>query len=133
MSQRLSNSVTEIQARSMVQGDRALGVARGLRGQVRDRVGRPIEDPNRQDEVLRKRIDELVGMTFYGTLLKTMRDSALKAPYGHGGRGEEVFRGQLDLLLAERMGRAQRFDLNEAIYRSLTQGSKATSTGSRIS
>jgi Rod binding domain-containing protein len=73
-------------------------------------------------------VNELVGQTFYGTLLKTMRSSSLKASYGHGGRGEEVFQGQLDMLLAQRMGQAKQFKLNDAIYRSLMKGVTAKGT-----
>jgi hypothetical protein len=75
-----------------------------------------------RERLVRKRVNELVGQTFYGTLLRTMRSSPLKAPYGHGGRGEDAFQGQLDMLLAERMGQAKQFKLNDAIYRSLMKG-----------
>jgi Rod binding domain-containing protein len=56
---------------------------------------------------LRQATGQVVGQVFYGTLLKTMRESSLKGKYGHGGRGEEVFKGQLHGLLAERLGEAQ--------------------------
>jgi len=75
------------------------------------------------DPILRQRVDELVGQTFFGTLLRTMRSSCLKGPYGHGGRGEEVFGSQLDMLLAEQVGRSARSSLNEAIYRRLVKTS----------
>jgi hypothetical protein len=52
---------------------------------------------------------------FYGTLLKMQRESRLQGPYGHGGRGEEVFRGQLDQFLAEEAGRSRGFDISDAI------------------
>lgn len=58
-------------------------------------------------EELRQVSTEVLGSVFYGTLMKTMRESTLKGPYGHGGRGEEIFAAQLDGLLAERMGRSQ--------------------------
>lgn len=56
---------------------------------------------------LRQVSTEVLGSVFYGTLMKTMRESTLKGPYGHGGRGEEIFAAQLDGLLAERMGKSQ--------------------------
>jgi len=123
----LSNTVARIQGEAAVQGDQVLRAANRLGGEVRDRVGRVIEDAERRDEGLRRHVDELVGMTFYGTLLKTMRNSALKGPYGHG-RGEEVFRGQLDMLLAQRMGQARRFELNEAIFQRLSRRTEAAAT-----
>lgn len=64
---------------------------------------------------LRTAADELVGEVFYGTLLRQMRDSSLKGKYGHGGRGEEIFQGQLDSVLASRAGRAGGSQLADAI------------------
>jgi hypothetical protein len=70
-----------------------------------------------QQAALRKQVDEFVGITFYGTMMKAMRNSTIKGKYGHGGRGEEVFQSQLDFELASRMGRSQHNSLNEAVYR----------------
>jgi Rod binding domain-containing protein len=66
---------------------------------------------------LRQATDKLVGSLFYGTLLRQMRSSVLKGPYGHGGRGEEVFAGQLDQLFAERMGESRTTNLTDAVVR----------------
>ena len=68
---------------------------------------------------LRETTGRVIGSVFFGTLLKTMRESKLQGPYGHGGRGEQVFAAQLHGLLAERMGRGMRNGLGETIYRSL--------------
>ncbi|MBI4716766.1 MAG: hypothetical protein HY763_03100 [Planctomycetes bacterium] len=68
---------------------------------------------------LRQAAGQVVGSVFYGTLLKTMRESGLKGTVGHGGRGEEVFAGQLHGLLAERLGTAGGRGVGEAIYRHL--------------
>lgn len=70
---------------------------------------------------LRETSGKVVGSFFFGTLLKTMRESTLKGPFGHGGRGEEVFAGQLHGLLAERMGEAMNQGPQEALYRSLAR------------
>lgn len=66
---------------------------------------------------LRETTNKLVGSVFFGTLLRTLRSSTLKGEYGHGGRGEEVFMGQLDQILAERAGQSRTYDLGEAILR----------------
>lgn len=71
---------------------------------------------------LREQVEELVGVTFFGQMLKIARDNPLKGEYGHGGRGEEVFGSQLDMEFARNMGHAVRNDLTEAIYKQLSRG-----------
>ena len=68
---------------------------------------------------LRDAVGEVIGSVFYGTLLKTMRESELKGPFGHGGRGEEIFAAQLDGIMAERMGKATRGGLADALYNTM--------------
>jgi len=72
-------------------------------------------------ERLRETSGKVVGSFFFGTLLKSMRESKLKGPFGHGGRGEEVFTGQLHGLLAERMGESLRHGPQEALFRGLSR------------
>ena len=68
---------------------------------------------------LREVVEQLVGVTFFETMLKMAHNSPFKGEYGHGGRGEEVFTSQMDSLLAERLGKSGRFGLVEATYRRL--------------
>ena len=77
-------------------------------------------DPVRHDAMLRQMIDEVVGVTFFEPMLKAAHNSAIKGKYGHGGRGEEIFQGQLDAELARNMGRGVKTDLGGALYRKLT-------------
>lgn len=72
---------------------------------------KPPENPE-----LRKVIGQTVGSVFFGTLLSTMRNSGMKGKYGHGGRGEEAFTGQLHGVLAERMGTRLNNSLSKALY-----------------
>lgn len=74
---------------------------------------------------LKQMAGEVVGSTFFGTLLKMVRESELKGPYGHGGRGEEVFKAQLHGLYAERLGGAMETSLSDALYRSLERQQRA--------
>ncbi len=70
-----------------------------------------------QNSELKQRVNEFVGMFFYGTMLKQARNTRLTdTDVGYGGRGEEVFAAQLDQMLAERMGRRDDNNLTEAIY-----------------
>jgi hypothetical protein len=55
----------------------------------------------KDDAELRKKFDQFVGQTFFGQMLSAMRQTVGKPAYLHGGRGEEIFRGQLDQILSE--------------------------------
>ena len=75
---------------------------------------------------LRRKVGEFVGLTFFAPMLKQASDSRLKGKYGHGGRGEDVFRGQLNELLAQRIGESGRFGLvDELVKRLSTPGAAA--------
>ncbi len=58
---------------------------------------------NADKPTLREAFDAFVGETFYAHLIQSMRKTIGKPAYFHGGRGEQVFQGQLDQLLAQRM------------------------------
>ncbi|MCP4590607.1 MAG: hypothetical protein GY842_07680 [bacterium] len=70
---------------------------------------------------LREVTGQVVGSVFFGTLLKTMRESPLRGSIGHGGRAEEVFASQLDAELASRAGLASRNDLTDTIFKHLAR------------
>ena len=80
---------------------------------------------------LRELSGAIVGSIFYGTLLRTMRESTLKGEYGHGGRGEDIFAAQLHGLFAERLGAAKQNPLAESLYRHL-ENQQANITRSRL-
>ncbi|HZN32837.1 MAG TPA: rod-binding protein [Pirellulaceae bacterium] len=46
---------------------------------------------------------DFVGQTFFGELLKQMRETVDKPKFLHGGMGEDIFQSQLDQILVERM------------------------------
>ena len=64
---------------------------------------------------------QIVGRVFLGTLLAQMRSSSFKGKYGHGGRGEEVFAGQLDGIIAERAGGSLKSGLGKALLNHLAK------------
>lgn len=57
----------------------------------------------KDDSEVREAFDQFVGETFFSQMLKSMRSMTDKPAYFHGGRGEEVFQGQLDQMLSEKM------------------------------
>lgn len=65
---------------------------------------------------LRETFAQFVGEVFFGQLLKAMRKTVGEPAYFHGGRAEEVFRGQLDQVLAEKLARRSGAQLAGAMY-----------------
>lgn len=63
----------------------------------------PPADTAADDQQLREAFNDFVGQTFFGQMLKAMRNTVGKPAYFHGGRAEEVFTEQLDQVLAEKM------------------------------
>jgi Rod binding domain-containing protein len=59
---------------------------------------------------------QFVGETFYGMMLKQMRQSVEQGPYFHGGQGEAIFQQQLDQVLVERMSAASADTFAEPMY-----------------
>ncbi len=74
---------------------------------------------DRKMDQLREITGKVAGTVFFGTLLKSMRESTMNGPYGHGGRGEEIFSERLHGILAQQMGTSMQGGLSEALYRSL--------------
>ncbi len=88
----------------------------------------PLENREARDLArLRDAAHRIAGSVFYQTMLKTMQNSKLKGEYGHGGRGEDIFAGQLHGILAERMGQATQRGVGEHVYRHLEKQQKRLS------
>lgn len=59
-----------------------------------------------QHKALVKQSQHLVAQTFYGTMLKQMRDSPFKSDMFDGGRGGQMFSSLLDQRLADHMSKS---------------------------
>src|SRR5262249_43552781 len=57
-------------------------------------------------EKLHATFTQFVGQTFYGQMIKSMRDTVGHAAYFNGGQAEKIFQGQLDQTLADQMTKA---------------------------
>ena len=91
---------------------------------VRPRVGAsPARDASLAE--LRDTVNKVIGSVFYEPMLRATRDSALKGTIGHGGRGEEVFQGQLDQILAERIGQASGQSLSQTLVDRFARAARA--------
>lgn len=57
----------------------------------------------RSADDVRATFTQFVGETFYGQMIKAMRSTVGKPAYFHGGRGEDVFQGQLDQQMGQHL------------------------------
>jgi flagellar protein FlgJ len=60
---------------------------------------------------------DFVGKTFFGQMLKSMRQTVGKAAYFDGGKTEEIFRGQLDEQLADHMTKSSADKFADPMFR----------------
>jgi len=82
---------------------------------------RPGATNAQKQEALKEAVREVTGQLFFGSLLKSSRESSLKSELGHGGRGEAMFRSQLDQELVRRMSHASQNNVAEAMYEKLAK------------
>jgi len=68
------------------------------------------------EDPLREAFHDFVGQTFFGQLLASLRSTQGEAAYFNGGRTEEIFRGQLDQVLAEKMSDASAAEIADPMY-----------------
>ena len=67
-------------------------------------------------EEVREHFTQFVGETFYGQMLKSMRQTVGKPAYFDGGRGEEVFRGQLDQQMAQELAKSSAHQISDPMF-----------------
>jgi hypothetical protein len=70
-------------------------------------VGGAAEQAPSEDQLQeREAFDRFVGGTFFRQMLGAMQKTVGKPAYFHGGQAEEMFRGQLNQILADKMAEA---------------------------
>ncbi|MBI3464527.1 MAG: rod-binding protein [Planctomycetes bacterium] len=86
----------------------------------------PIPEPPKaaagDDRAVREAFDSFVGEAFYGQMLKAMRKTLGKPAYFHGGQAEEIFQGQLDQVLSEKLTAAGAKSITEPMYQLFALG-----------
>jgi Rod binding domain-containing protein len=75
-----------------------------------------------EDRAVREAFDSFVGEAFYGQMLKAMRKTLGKPAYFHGGQAEEIFQGQFDQVLSEKLSAAGAKSISEPMYQLFTLG-----------
>src|SRR3954467_15858675 len=107
-----TNSIRNADAETMLQLSSGLpqhGAAKGtgaaLKGHGKKSAADAISLHSKSSgkEEVHEKFTQFVGETFYGQMLKSMRSTVGKPAYFNGGRGEQVFQGQLDQTMAEHM------------------------------
>jgi Rod binding domain-containing protein len=88
-----------------------------------DSVPHQRKGPQTQEDKVLATARKWVAQTFYGTLLKQMRNSPFKSEMFEGGRGGQAFAPMLDQHLADHMSRGSDNKLVHAIARKLMKGS----------
>ncbi|MGA2034544.1 MAG: rod-binding protein [Thermoguttaceae bacterium] len=78
------------------------------------------QSPSPQNPRLRKAFDQFVGESFYGQMLKAMRKTVEKPAYLNGGNAEDMFTGQLDQILAQKLAGANGNQFTGAMYQLFT-------------
>ena len=70
----------------------------------------------RPADELKQAFQDFVGQTLFSQMIKAARSSQQPSAYFDGGRAEEIFRGQLDQVLAEKMSDASGDKIAEPMY-----------------
>lgn len=70
---------------------------------------------------LREAVNQVVGQMLYAPMFKMASESPFKGGFGHGGRGEDIFRAQLDMELGRRAAKRADGPLCEAMYQRLVK------------
>ncbi len=65
---------------------------------------------------LKEAFDDFVGQTFFGEMIKAYRSSQQPSKYFHGGRAEEIFQGQFDQVLTEKLSEASASKIADPMY-----------------
>ncbi|MDA7977234.1 MAG: rod-binding protein [Pirellulales bacterium] len=76
-----------------------------------------LQEMGGQDIEVREAFDRFVGTTFYGQMLSAMRKTVQEPAYFHGGRAEEMFRKQLDMVLSEELTKSGSGEFSESLYK----------------
>ena len=65
---------------------------------------------------LKEAFHDFVGQTFFGEMIKSFRTTQQPSKYFHGGRAEEIFQGQFDQVLTEKLSDASSEKIADPMY-----------------
>jgi hypothetical protein len=115
------DATTQLQSSAMLDSRAAQQSAAGQR-LLKGTSGQPTAgvpaagSPAAGESQLREKFNSFVGESFYGQMLQAMHKTVGKAAYFNGGRAEEMFQGQLDQVLSEKMTQASGNSLTNSMF-----------------
>ena len=65
---------------------------------------------------LKEAFQDFVGQTFFGEMIKSFRTTQQPSKYFNGGRAEEIFQGQFDQVLTEKLSDASSEKIADPMY-----------------
>lgn len=65
-----------------------------------------LEETGDKKDQLKEAFSDFVGQTFFAEMIKAVRSTQQPSAYFHGGRAEEIFQGQFDQVLTEKLSDA---------------------------
>ena len=74
----------------------------------------PAEDSDPNE--LKDAFHDFVGQTFFGEMIKAFRTTQQPSKYFHGGRAEEIFQGQFDQVLTEKLSDASSAKIADPMF-----------------
>jgi Rod binding domain-containing protein len=94
-------------------------------------TARPKSSGNKQHDALVKQTEKWVSQTFYGEMLKQMRNSPFKSKIFDGGEGGQAFTEMFDQQLADKMSRGAGQKLVDSIVNKIEAGRAYGAPGAR--
>lgn len=93
-----------------------------IRKQLDAKAAEPEQEKpmSEEDKRFRELMHQFVGQVLFGQMLKSMRATQEKNPYFHGGRAEEIFQAQFDMVLTDEMTKSTSKTLSEPMFRLMT-------------
>ncbi len=73
-------------------------------------------DSTGEPEDLQQAFHDFVGQTFFGEMIKSFRSTQQPSKYFHGGRAEEIFQGQFDQVLTEKLSDASAAKIADPMF-----------------
>lgn len=71
---------------------------------------------NQSPDALKDAFQDFVGQTLFSQMIKAARSTQQPSAYFNGGRAEEIFQGQFDQVLAEKMSDASAEKIADPMY-----------------